>query len=249
MLGLAASANATIVSGMGLQDGLDAITVGGPFPDVNTSQLLSDEVWETQSSNASVNRMLFEFAGFAGQNKFGIYDTSDSSNRLELFDGSACGSILPGCGLFDSVVTLVFDGVNTYGNSDSMATATFGSGSSFGYYLDSSADSRGGVFFSQAALNSDVADAAHDFTTDHMIAFAGDGSLDLDIFLNGGSASFADSEYIIAWEDLTFPNSDYDYSDMVILIESVQPVPAPGTLALLGLGFIGFAFGRRRRVR
>jgi hypothetical protein len=246
-LGLAATASATIVSGPSLQDGLDAVTVGGPFPDVTTSQVLLDEVWTLQSSNTSTNQLLFEFAGFAGDNKFGIYDTTNSNKRLELFDGSACGSTLPECGINDSVATLIFDGVAEYGNSTTVKT--FGSGSSFGYYLDSSANARGGVFFSQASLNTDVANAAHDLTTDHMIAFAGDGSLDLAIFPNGDSGSFASNEYIIAWEDLTFPNSDYDYSDMVIIVNSVAPVPAPATLTLLGLGLIGIAFGKRRKAQ
>ena len=40
-----------------------------------------------------------------------------------------------------------------------------------------------------------------------------------------------------------------DYNEAVILIESITPVPEPGTFALLGLGVVGFAVIRRRRRR
>ena len=252
LLALAVSAQAVVVSGSSLQDNLNAITVDpmtsmvpGTFPDVNTSQHAPDEVWELQASLASANRLLFEIAGFANQNTFGIYDVTDPSNRLELFDGAACGSTVMGC--TDSLAILDGIGGNTFTNVITGVSAMFGS-HRFGYYLDSSANTGGGLFFSQAALNPDEADAAHDFTHDHMIAFAGDGTIFLDINLDGIAEEFGAGEYILAWEDLAFPNSDYDYSDMVILIESVRPVPAPGTLALLSMALLGLGLRARRKV-
>jgi hypothetical protein len=53
----------------------------------------------------------------------------------------------------------------------------------------------------------------------------------------------------LAWEDQRFPDSDLDYNDFVVLVESVHPVPEPAVLGMFGLGalMIGVAAGMRRR--
>jgi hypothetical protein len=50
------------------------------------------------------------------------------------------------------------------------------------------------------------------------------------------------SNWIFGFED----GGDNDFNDMVVKVESLKPVSAPGTLALLGLGLLGIGALRRR---
>lgn len=251
VLGVAWNANATLVSGSSLQGGLDALTVvsatnpTGTFLDVNDDQHAADETWLLTASGASVNRLLFEFASFEVNTSFGIYDPSNPARRVELFDGSACGTADTSCAPLGNLAILYGSGATTFTNLLTSQSETFAS-SVFGYYIDVGAT--GNTFYSQSSLNTDVADAAHGGTTDHMVAYAGDGSLMLDIdgAGPGGAAILAPGEYILAWEDQLFPSSDYDYSDMVVLVESVTPIAEPGVLALLSIGLIGIGALQRR---
>lgn len=62
-------------------------------------------------------------------------------------------------------------------------------------------------------------------------------------FLSYQGFGIGGTNWIFAFEDGT----DNNFSDMVVRVESITQVSAPGTLALLGLGLLGIGAARRRR--
>jgi hypothetical protein len=108
------------------------------------------------------------------------------------------------------------------------------SGNAFGFYIDTP----GGVFYSDSTLNIEG--------EDHMVAYEGTGDL---VQLPGHNAGYwVAEEYILGFEDLTGGSgSDFDYNDMVVMVQSVKPVPEPATLILVGSGLLAGAAFRRRR--
>jgi hypothetical protein len=227
-------------AGTGLQDLLNGITKPGtPNIDVYNGQTSPSAYWSTSASGLGENRIMFEIAGYANSNSFGIFDPTNPTNRLQLFGGSAG---------HNAATTLMWNGDGSFtatylnGNGQSLGTAdaTFGVTNLFGYYLD---NGHGQTFYSVLGLNSDG--------TAHMVAFQGNGQTKLDNVKTGQYATFGTSDFILAWEDLPFNSSDLDYNDFVVMVESVHPVPEPAALGMFGLGalLIGAAvgFGRRRR--
>ena len=227
----AASAATCVTGGSGeasLQDTLDNITVGGNSNVSAANDCLSDDLdssWILDATGGAVTSMIIELAGQATTNIFGVYETGNSINRVQLFDGAATAG---------SQATLTIK-ANGEVLVNQVLEGNFGSTKTFGFYLGT----RKGTFFSNTSLNGDG--------SDHMLAYQGTGDqVQLPTF-NPGEWTL--NEYILAWEDLrrSHPYYDGDFNDMVLMVESVQPVPVPAAVWLFGSGLLGLVGIARRK--
>jgi len=205
---LATSASAALrspqvaVNGGSLQAYLNS---KGEAINVNTDQNAA-QTWATTVSGNSTFTLMIEFAGNAGTNAVGVYNAGDAVPALyQVFPGGASDGWFAVASFKsgpDRVVVNLFDASATFQSSNTYLGAT---ASSFGFYLQ---QNPGDVLYSQDARNAG--------SLPYVLAYAGTG-------INTGC-------WWLAMEDLTAAqNTDGDFDDAVLFLESVNPTPALNT--------------------
>lgn len=231
------NAPAVDLNGDGSIDNYDGILISGPSYPTSSVNVTTDEVadsldsmWEITATGGSFTTLIIELAGFAGNNTMGVYDPYAPANTVQLFAGSDTAGQKHTLEIL-SDGSVIVDLVDT--NIDFSKQL-------FGYYLDSTPDAAtgGGFFYSDTSLNTDL-DASGN-PMDHMYAYQGLG-VDTVQIANNNPGLWTTSEYVLAFEDLVASATDADFTDFVVMVESVRPIPVPGAilLGILGMSVAG----------
>ena len=176
----------------------------------------------TGSNASTIPTLILEAAGFEGIQKFGIWFGTDSSNLLmwDLILGPAIALPDP-----SSAASIIIAGNNLkvgsgFGFCGTAINCTLPAG------LTDSRISSGafGFYFQSGNTTAYSIDSINGES--RFLAYQGGAS----------------TNWIFAFED----GGDGDFNDMVVKVESIKQVSAPGTLALLGLGLLGIGALRRR---
>jgi hypothetical protein len=140
-----------------------------------------------------------------------------------------------------------FAGDGTAANPFPAANVPLGTGTLFGWYLDSAGGGTTATYYSEPGLNPNG--------FDHMMTYIlGISGMTVYLDYGGGPVTHTFSNpFLVGWEDLAWNGTtlgDEDYDDMIYIFDKTAPIPEPSTVLLLGIGVLGLVgYGIRRRKR
>jgi hypothetical protein len=193
--------------------------------DAGADALYNDSYWSITGSGGGSSTMMLQLTNVSQGDGFGIFDKNDINNTVTLFDSNSTAG--------DQTSLALTAGGTVYVNGSSTGK-TF-STDSFGFYLIAG----NSIWYSDDIFN--TLDGA-----DHMAAYQGNNE---DMIQIGpwAAGTWEDNEYALLWESTEMTEGTGDYGDFAVMIESFEVVPAPATLALMGLGLLGLGYRARRK--
>lgn len=188
------------------------IYVSGPVYDPVADQS-PQAVFTNTASGGSVGTFVAELSSLAPSNRFGLYDAANPAKKVELFGGAA--------GPGDQVIaSFLADGTVWVNFLDSGITGFSGN---FGFYLEVYGSDGNPATLDYTLYTEDSRNAGGEA---YALVYRGNGLTQ--VRLPGFPAGlFQTYHWIIAFEDGAGSNSDFDFSDLVVMFESLAPGEVP----------------------